>query len=194
MAGQGDCPFGLGAEPARTKHPFQEKGGATGAVGRERGQGLTALLGRAGAGPRERPPGAGRGHVCTQPPRRARLELRCLLLAQLPARGRCAGRRPASGEWGPRRGAPSAPSRAGGDRARLRWVGARDRECGPEPAAGGGFAAQVGGRALRGRYGYHLRPFCWLRASGHLEPLRRDSGTCAIGPGHSPGTGGNTSN
>lgn len=36
MAGQGDCPFGLGAEPAGTKHRFQEKGGATELwVGRE---------------------------------------------------------------------------------------------------------------------------------------------------------------
>lgn len=114
---------------------------------------------RAGAGPRERPPGAGRGHVCTQPPRRARRELRCLLQTQLPASGRCAGRRPASGEWGPRRGAPSAPSLAEGDRARLCWVGARGRARGSEPEAGGGSAARVGGRALLGHYGYHLRLF-----------------------------------
>lgn len=89
MAGHGDCPLGLGAETAGTKRPRQEKGGAAGAVGRERGRGLTALLcGRDHAsGPR----GRDGGHVCTQPPRRARRELRCLLRAQLPARGRCAG-------------------------------------------------------------------------------------------------------
>lgn len=88
LAGRGDCPSGLGAEPAGTKHASQEKGGATGAVGRERGRGLTALLGGRGPDQASGPPGAGRGHVCTQPPRRARRELRCLLQTQLPARGR----------------------------------------------------------------------------------------------------------
>lgn len=56
---------------------------------------------RAGAGPREPPPGAGRGHVCTQPPRRARRELHCLLQAQLPAAGaRAAAQRAVSGARG----------------------------------------------------------------------------------------------
>lgn len=71
LAGRGDCPSGLGAEPAGTKHASQEKGGATGAVGRERGRGLTALLRGRGrdhaSGPRGRD-----GVTCVHSPRGVR--------------------------------------------------------------------------------------------------------------------------
>lgn len=157
MAVYWNCLIGLGAEPAGTKGWCQEKGGATGAVGREGGRGLAALLGGRGAGPHERPRGRD-GVTCVHSPCgvRAVSSAASCKPSCLPAAGaRAAAQRAVSGAWG---GEPLVlcPGREGTAPGCAGWApGAGCAVLNP----GDGSAACVGDRVLLGRYGYHLRPF-----------------------------------
>lgn len=127
------------------KRPRQEKGVATGAVGRERGRGLTALLcGRDHAsGPRGRD-----GVTCVHSPRGVRAvssAVSCEPSCPPVAGARAAAQRAVSGARGgePREFRPGWEGTALGC-AGLHWAGARGRERGPEPLARGRSAARDG--------------------------------------------------